>query len=144
MYKKLKITFITFTLGILLAFATVAMAASASSSINYLPTILGYSYTNQATVSTDTGNGAQGIAVTQASSYVPTGYIGQSTYLYNYDGYCVTYTPFYYNSSSTKSLSVGTSLWTDHTNYRAKGQSAIYNGSTYNYYDSYYTPWLYY
>lgn len=147
MFKKFRLTFLAFTIGLLLSFAGIAMATTqASSSVYNFPNpYAGYYYKNQATVYSTSGFGAYGSASTKTQSgTAPTGYMGISTYLYNDDGYCVTYTPFVYNSSASSGISYGTDPYTASDNYRCRGQSAVYNGSDYVYVYTYYTPYVAY
>lgn len=144
MFKNLRVTFLAFTIGVFLSFATIALAGSADSTIKYFGPYAGYYYYNQAHVYTD--NGVWGYAHTNTQSgTAPTGYMGISTYLYNYAGYCVTYTPWYYNSSPSAGIGAITDYYyVSGTYYRCRGQSAVYNGNTYDYVYTNYTPWLYY
>lgn len=144
MFKNLRVTLLAFTIGLFISFATVAMAADGT--IKYFGPYAGYFYLNQAHVYSTSGYGAWGSAETcTQSGTAPTGYMGISTYLYNYAGYCVTYTPFVYNPSPSAGIGRITDYYNvSGTNYRCRGQSAVYNGDTYDYVYTNYTPWLYY
>lgn len=105
MFKKLRSTFLAFVMGILLAFAGVALAQAQSytSAIRNFGPYAGYSYWNYCSISCDPNNTyLWGYAnVNSSSGNVPQYYIGLSAYVYTNDGVCVANTPWTYNTYST-------------------------------------------
>ncbi|MDI6879907.1 MAG: hypothetical protein QMD16_11150 [Desulfitobacteriaceae bacterium] len=111
MFKRFRIVVLTFALGVFLSFAAAAMAEQLTSGTTDLGTVNGYSYGANGYI--DNGYGARGYSViTCSSGYVPTGYMGISSYVYNSAGTCVVYSPWSYNTSSIQSIGSFTSWYT--------------------------------
>ena len=139
-----KLAVCTFMLGILIAIgAIVASAADAYSSWGYYGPILGYSYKNQAEVTSNyLGTlGAITYVDTQDYSNVPTGYMGVKAQLYNSSDNLVAFSDWSYNNSEAWGWNQGAACSSCGSGiYYSKGVTAAYNGNGYNTYYTFQSP----
>lgn len=144
MFKKFRVIFLTFVMGIFLSFYATAMAAQASYATTNLGTVYGYSYTSNGYI--DNSSGVYGYGcITRTGGTVPVGYMGISDYVYNSAGTCVKYSQWQYNTSSVQSIGSNTSsYYVSGSYYNSKASCKMYNGGGYTEKPSNYTPYLYY
>lgn len=145
MFKKFRIIFLAFLMGIFLSFSTVAMASSTTSPNYYFGPYIGYSYFNYSSLD-NTNGAAAGASTCTQSGTVPAGYMGISAYLYDdATGVCKSNTAWFYNSSSSSGIGAWTPYYTVSGHYYySKGLSQVYNGNGYTSQWTYQSPKLYY
>lgn len=139
--RNFKVSICSFLVGILLSMgALVAYAGVANSNyVSYGP-VFGYTYKNQASIST---GGTSAAAYTWVQNYdyanVPAGYMGAKARMYNSSNVLVAQSDYLYNSSSSYGFNQMTMRSASGT-YYSKGLTQAWNGSAYNTYNTAQSP----
>ncbi|MFS0728351.1 hypothetical protein [Paenibacillus sp. 1P07SE] len=121
---------------------TPVFAAIANSNYGYYGPHNGYSYRNQAQVETGTYLLGLTRALTQDNSYAPAGYIGVRARLYKDSQLCYS-TNMVYNHVAAQGYNATTQIYSDGCGsgtYHSRGESAAFNGTGYNVYNTFITP----
>jgi hypothetical protein len=123
------------------ASASVAFAATATSNpYNYGP-VNGYSYYNEASVSSDSGLVEANTSASNVSPVnVPTGYIGVAEALFNSSNQVITTRDWIYNNIPAVGIGYSTSGISTSGTYYSKGYSQAFNGSGYTMYNTNRSP----
>ncbi len=120
-----------------------AYAGTATSSPNYYGPYAGYTYWNQAIVTTY-ASGAYGgthVQTYPGTPSVPPGYMGAVGKLYNSSGVLLLETGYSYNSVYASGMTVYTSTWTSHGTFYSRGWSRAWDGYSYHACQTYQSPY---
>lgn len=141
--KNLRLIISTFIVGILFgSLMSTVFAATATSNSKSIGPVNGYSYTNYAQISTDSGYiGARTSISKVGTGNVPTGYMGSLARAYK-DGAVCTETSMLYNDEPLNGI--GSSI-VGHSGcgsgvYHSQGKTEVYNGNGYSTYYTNLTP----
>lgn len=139
--RNFKVSICSFLVGIFLSMGALVAYAGVANSVyvSYGP-VLGYTYKNQASIST---GGSSAAAYTWVQNYnyanVPTGYMGAKAMMYNSAGTLVTYSDYLYNSSPSYGFNQMITRSASGT-YYSKGLTQAWNGSSYYTYNTAQSP----
>lgn len=126
-----------------------AVAASSTSGYTLSDTVNGVNFAMKNTLYTgregsDNHKYARAATSVQASQNLGGGYMGVLPVLYNYDGSVAQWGTWAYSSSGTSGISASTTkaYFTDSPIFSSWGYAEIWNGTDYNQYHPYQTPYL--
>lgn len=139
--KQIRFLFMVFIVGIIMGTLSSVVMAASNTSLKKTYSVFGYFYYNEATINAELGNYVGASTYAESDDEIPTGYMGVNARLYKNTTLC-TSTGFSYNGSSTYGMGTGTSGDCGSGSYKSNGQSAAWNGSSYNNYDTYDTVFL--
>lgn len=134
--KKFRGLIRIFMIGLLVSTTVIVYAASSSSSIRNYGPVLGYSYTNKATITTSDSDALASTKLSSTSGAPPAGYMGCCTRLYNTSNVLISQSKWIFNDhpNTTTIIHSGSRTYTPGT-YYSKGLTAAYN-----HYDTYKSP----
>ncbi|WP_144938536.1 hypothetical protein [Paenibacillus sp. 32O-W] len=139
--KQIRFMVMIFIVGVIMGTLSSIVMASSATSIKKSYSVNGYHYFNQATIHAEADNYVTAVLYAESAYEVPAGYIGVNARLYKNTSLC-TSTGMSYNGNPIYGMGISTGGACGSGSYKANGVSAAWNGTSYNTYDSYDTPFL--